>query len=301
MTERRALTWLELTPSYRCNQRCLGCFAVSDSAAELQAPALTRALVQGRTDGATGLWLGGGEPSLRRDLFGILKRARALGYTRLKLQTNGAMLAYPRFVAQLVDAGLTEVAFSLKGATARSHDALTRAPGAFELLERGIDNARQAGLSLEGDVLLYRRNLPELPQLVTGFHARGLRRFRLWMLSQAASVEPEVSAEVPSFEELAPWLARVAALGLEGPDGLVTSLHTPACVLPEAAQSMVFFPRELGLRVVDASGHGFMLEESPMEGGVYLEGCEACALRPRCGGFRSDYLRLRGEPRRTPR
>jgi len=47
-------------------------------------------------------------------------------------------------------------------------------------------------------------------------------------------------------------------------------------------------------------GQPFMAEDSPIEGGVYLEGCASCAARPDCLGLRADYLAARGEHEFVP-
>jgi hypothetical protein len=72
------LAWLEITADYRCNNRCVGCFAVADAGPAMTAPEIVAALRRGRNEGARGLWLGGGEPTLRRDLFATVRAARAM-------------------------------------------------------------------------------------------------------------------------------------------------------------------------------------------------------------------------------
>jgi MoaA/NifB/PqqE/SkfB family radical SAM enzyme len=73
----RRLQWVELTPDYRCNNRCLGCFAVQDDGPSMTDGEIVSALQRGRSDGADCLWLGGGEPTLRKDLFRIAAAAHA--------------------------------------------------------------------------------------------------------------------------------------------------------------------------------------------------------------------------------
>ena len=80
----------------------------------------------------------------------------------------------------------------------------------------------------------------------------------------------------------------------------ITSLHTPACTLPEADHAMLFSAADLALRVSNPGGHEFRLETSPMEGGRYLEGCARCVHRPRCGGLRDDYLAAHGAQEFVP-
>lgn len=286
------LRWLELTPDYRCNQRCVGCFAVQPDGPSMDARGLLDALARGRRDGADALWLGGGEPTLRRDLFATAAAARRVGYARIKLQTNGMMLSYPGYARRCADAGVTEVAFAIKGAEAASHDAYTRTPGAHALLLDGIAAARDAGLALEGDILVYRGNAAELPAMVARYTPLGLAAYRVWLLSAAEG--GEAREEVPRIADVVPHLSAAMALGLSTRADFITSLHTPPCTVPARDHGCLFFAADLALRVSNPGGHEFMLESSPMEGGRYLAGCAGCRHRPRCGGLRDDYLAAHG-------
>lgn len=296
------LRWVELIGDYRCNNRCVGCFAVRDDGPRLRTSELFAALADARKRGADALWLGGGEPTLRPDLVALLREAQRLGYSRIKLQTSGLLAAYLERVRAWRDAGLTEIAFALKGHTAELHDALTQTPGAFALMCRGIEVARTEGLALEGDVLAYRDNVAALPDIVSHFAQRGLSRFRVWTFSVAAASPTErdaLAGQVPSLRTVVDALAAtVARFPAAAPDFLV-SLHTPACAVPPALRHLTFDARAFALEVVNPTDDGridrFRLEDSPMEGGVYLEACARCAHRPRCNGLRAETLAREGE------
>jgi hypothetical protein len=298
----RRLHWVELTPDYRCNNRCVGCFAVQEDGPSMTDGEIVDALRRGRADGADCLWLGGGEPTLRKDLFRIAALGQRLGYSRVKLQTNGMMLSYPEYARRCAEAGVTEVAFSLKGAVAATHDRIARTDGCFDLMARGVERARAAGLDLEGDLLVTASNAAELSAMVDLGVAWGMRRFRVWLLSatDATRDDPAVRAEVPRMRDVVPALAAArAAHASLGADFLV-SLHTPACVLPAAQHGALFDAPAFGMRVVNPGGYAFDLADSPMEGGRFLPGCVRCRHRPRCNGLRGDYLAVHGESEFQP-
>jgi molybdenum cofactor biosynthesis enzyme MoaA len=293
--------WLEITADYRCNNRCVGCFSVQDAGPEMATPEVIANLQVGRQEGARWLWLGGGEPTLRRDLLPVVAAARRMGYQRIKLQTNGMLLSYPDFTRRLAAAGVTEVNVSLKGATAESHDRLTRTPGCHALLVEGIAQARSAGLAIEGDILVYRSNAHELPEMIRVFTALGVQRYNLWLLSTVGAADASLAGEVPRIAEIMPHITAAMDLGLSPRPDFITSLHTPPCTVPASHHAALFHAPELGLLVTNPGGFRFMLEQSPIEGGVYFERCGGCAFRPRCGGARGDYVTIHGDSEFQPR
>jgi cyclic pyranopterin phosphate synthase len=300
MTE-RPLRWLEISADFQCNNRCVGCFSVSDDGAQrMSSRDVVAELVAGRARGATSLWLGGGEPTLRKDLVGIVRKARELGYERVKLQTNGMLLAYPEFTERLVGAGISEVNFAIKGAHAASHDRLTRTPGCHELMCKGIDEVRRHGLPMEGDLLVYRSNQGELAEMVRCYFALGLTHFNVWLFSATDQGDKDLSAQVPKLSEVVPEIARAMDLRLSVAPDFITSLHTPPCVVPSSHHDCLFHAAELALWVANPGGYGFPLEQSPIEGGHYLDRCGGCRARGDCGGIRKDYLTVHGDAEFQP-
>lgn len=298
---RDGFEWLELALDYRCNLRCLGCRACEGGDERLAAADALAILKSARARGASKLWIGGGEPTLRPELPKLIAAARALGFARVLLQTNGLRLAYASYAAALVDAGVTDVCFNVKSHRAEVNDALTRSEGSHALLLEGIANvaARGRDVRLAADVLLCRDTAPDLAETVRAFAARGIARFTLWLLSAVDSDDPEVARAVPRLDQVTGPIAeagRVAdALGVE----LVT-LHTPPCTLAPSDRARYLPARSLRLLVVDPSGRSFPLESSPFEGGVYPESCRVCSVRDTCGGARADYLRLHGDDALRP-
>jgi MoaA/NifB/PqqE/SkfB family radical SAM enzyme len=294
------VTWIEIAGDYQCNNSCVGCFSLGDDSSSMSLKEAVIALENGRKAGATKFWLGGGEPTMRRDVAMMVKAASSLGYETIKLQTNGMMLSYPRLVEKLVGAGLTEVNFAIKGPTAETHDRLTQTPGCFDAMIRGIENIRGSGLLMEGDILVYRSNADEIPEMVRFFHAEGLYRFNLWLMSATDRSDESVRREVPRISETVPHIAAASDLGLSELSDFISSLHTPPCTMLPGYERCLFFAPDLELLVCNPGGYSFMLEESPIEGGLYFPRCDGCDMRHRCGGARADYVEIFGDDEFQP-
>jgi MoaA/NifB/PqqE/SkfB family radical SAM enzyme len=290
---------IELALDYRCNLRCLGCRACEDRGERLSGERAAAVLREARAAGARSAWFGGGEPTLRDDLLALVRRARALGYEEVCVQTNALRLAYADYARALVEAGATEIRVNAKSHRAPVHDRLSRLDGAHALLLKALENVVSLELPaararLVADVLLARSTVPDLPETVAFFAERGVRAFWLWLLSAAdAADDDDVAREVPRIADVVPAIARADAVARERGVALA-SLHTPPCTLPVALRGLWQPAADLGMTVVDARGQSFPLASSPFEGGAHAPVCASCAVRDRCGGPRADYVRLHG-------
>lgn len=294
------MRWIELSPGFACNCRCLGCFSCSaDPKLQMGTEEVMRWLQTGRRQGARYLWLSGGEPTLRRDFLRTLRAARKLGYERIKVQTNGMLFAYEGFAEKAVAAGLTEVNLLLKSLDRKVHDGLNRTPESHRLLHEGIERLRNvssdaAPIRFEGDILMTKRNYTELPELVDYYCDLGFVHFNIWLFSLVDQGKRDLQRLVPKLSKCLPYMLRAHDVARER-GATLCSLNTPYCVIPPAHWDMQFDSSGMELLVVNPGNQAFMLETSSIEQGTYLPQCDDCAVRSACHGMRSDYLGVHGE------
>jgi radical SAM protein with 4Fe4S-binding SPASM domain len=151
---------LDLT--YRCNNDCRHCWLrlapdAPESGRELSFEEIRRVVDEARREGCRSWTISGGEPMLRPDFAEIFAfiTGRAASYT---LNTNGTLIT-PAIARMLKKKGSKLVA--LYGATAEVHDRVTRTPGSFVALTRGIAYLREAGAAFTVQVVPMKRNLHE--------------------------------------------------------------------------------------------------------------------------------------------
>ena len=87
-------TRCDLKVGFACNNRCLFCAQGEKRRQRGVVPAaqLIERLRGAYTPGR-GLVLTGGEPTVRKDLVGLVRVARGYGYSPIQIQTNGRMLS----------------------------------------------------------------------------------------------------------------------------------------------------------------------------------------------------------------
>jgi MoaA/NifB/PqqE/SkfB family radical SAM enzyme len=156
---------LDLT--YRCPNNCRHCWLrlapeAAERTAELSLDEIRRIAAEARASGCREWALSGGEPMLRPDFEEIFAETagRASRYT---LNTNGTLIT-PAIARLLRRAGTTLVA--LYGSTAAVHDTVTRNPGSFAALERGIAHLREAGAAFTVQIVPLRTNIADYPAMV---------------------------------------------------------------------------------------------------------------------------------------
>jgi len=102
----------------------------------------------------------GGEALLREDIFELIEYAFGAGL-KPTLASNASLIT-PDTAARLKQSGIRLIAVSLYGSNALAHDAFCGQPGAFEKSLQGIRNLKDAGLGLQINTTITRKNLGEL-------------------------------------------------------------------------------------------------------------------------------------------
>ncbi|HBA59618.1 MAG TPA: hypothetical protein DCZ92_02100 [Elusimicrobia bacterium] len=171
--------WVRLTRA--CNNRCL--FCLDDAAQDgsfISFGEVARELRDGLKEGCRRAVLSGGEPLLHPQFVEIAGLASRLGYTHVQAICNGRMFCYKDLLARAAAAGLSEITFSLHGATPAQHDLLVGAKGAFVQTVAAIAAAvRTPGLIVSSDVVVNRLNVDQLGEIIRLLYHMGVREYDL--------------------------------------------------------------------------------------------------------------------------
>ncbi len=176
----RAITYLRVSVTDRCDFRCTYCMAEDmtflpkrDLLSLEELDRLCSAFVE---KGVRKLRLTGGEPLVRKNVMHLIRQlSRHLdsgALDELTLTTNGSQLA--RFAAELADCGIRRINVSLDTLDPQKFRAVTRW-GDLDKVMAGIDAAQAAGLKIKlNAVALKGFNEDELPGMLRWAHGRGM-------------------------------------------------------------------------------------------------------------------------------
>ena len=113
--------------------------------------------------GANELHVTGGEPLLRKDIFGILKSCVDLGFN-VRLQTNGLLLNKSK-INHLKRLGVLDLMVSIDGME-NNHDLLRNRKGAFQKTLSNTITAIQNGMSVRINSVVFRENASDMIPLL---------------------------------------------------------------------------------------------------------------------------------------
>jgi cyclic pyranopterin phosphate synthase len=176
----RAISYLRVSVTDRCDLRCVYCMAENMSflpkSEILSLEELDRLCSAFIARGVRKLRLTGGEPLVRRGIMTLVdslsRHLRSGQLDELTLTTNGSQLE--KYARDLRATGIRRINVSLDTLDAEKFHAITRW-GALDKVLAGIEAAQSAGLKIKiNAVALKGVNEDEFPELLEWAHGRGM-------------------------------------------------------------------------------------------------------------------------------
>ena len=151
----------------RCNLRCSYCFMNAGTSGKVYEPSLEdikKLMLQARNQkpmGSKAIQITGGEPTIRDDLFDIIRMAKDVGFSHIQVNTNGIKLSESvNFCKKLKDEKVNTIYMSFDGVTKKTNPWI-------EQHKIAIDNLRKANLKVVlVPVLIGGKNLHETGKIV---------------------------------------------------------------------------------------------------------------------------------------
>jgi AdoMet-dependent heme synthase len=150
--------------------------------------------------------LTGGDPMMRKDLYEIARYGTDLGF-RMVMSPCGKLMTNES-VQKMLDSGIKRISISVDGATAETHDAFRRVPGAFADAMKGIQVAKRNGLEFQINTTITKQNVDELEQILDFAIEVGAVAFNPFLLVPTGRgkelAEQEISPE--QYEQVLNWV-----------------------------------------------------------------------------------------------
>ena len=199
---------IDVKIGFACNNRCEFCVQGEKRTQHGPRPLaqMVADLEEGRRRGARGIVITGGEPTIHAAVLEVARLARAMGYDTVQIQSNGRMFAHLPFCEAAIAAGATEFALALHGASAETHDRLTRAPGAFRQVVAGMHNLARLEQRVLANTVITSVNHRELPNVARLLIQLGVLQYQFAFVHILGTAATNASWLVPRKSAVMPFV-----------------------------------------------------------------------------------------------
>jgi len=243
--------------------------------------------------GYTNLNLHGGEPTIQPRLLELVRRASALGFSEIHMQTNGIRMADATYCMALKEAGVTRCVVSLHGHSAELQDALTGSKGGFRKTICGIRNMCELGVPVRTNTVITKSNNRHLEAIAELAISLGVDHINLSVLHPSGSSVYSRQSNMPRFTEIRPMVHAVIQQVLKA-ERIITLEGFPLCIVPDHGHLLVtekLADIRMMIRGREYSSYdGFMSRLNKELGSI----CRKCECKGACGGVYPQYTEYYG-------
>ncbi|MCG2718329.1 MAG: radical SAM protein [Nanoarchaeota archaeon] len=291
---------LDIKTGFICNNNCKFCVQADNKCSGNRSFEEIKSDLEEFRDKCSGVVFTGGEVTIRKDFFDLVRLAKDLRYESIQIQTNGRMFSSMEFCKKTVKAGATELCPAIHGCCAEQHDSLTRAPGSFDQTVKGIQNAKSIGLMVITNTVVVKQNYKDLSKI-----ARLLIQLEVDQ-AQFAFVHPMGNAwknfdeVVPSISEAAPYICKGIRIGAES--GLKMMAEAmPYCLMQGYEEFIAekVIP-DTAIRGGKHQNTDNFTEQRKSHGKVKFLQCRECKWESVCEGPWREYPEKRGNSEFKP-
>lgn len=192
--------------NYECNNNCIFCV----DADKRLLPARTfeemkKEISGAKKSGSDYLEIIGGEFTIRKDAVEIIKFAKKLKFKNISITTNGRLFSYFDYVEKFVNAGITDIVFSIHGHNEKLHDSLTMAQGSFQQIIESLANLKKLKFkNLGTNTTIVKQNYKHLSEIGKFIFDQGIKN------AEFIFVDPTYGGAKNNFEKIVPKISLIA-------------------------------------------------------------------------------------------
>lgn len=289
---------------YKCNNNCQFCINSNKRNLENKTTEQVMELITwAQEKGSTYLELIGGEPTIRPDIIDIIRFADKLKFDNIMMATNGRLFSYKEFAEKIIQAGLTDLIFSIHGHNPNLHDSLTQSKGSFKQLMQGVKNVQDLGLKRLGtNTAVVKQNYRSLKQIGQLIIDLGIRN------SEFIFIDPTYGAAhdyflkfVPKISHAAPYIRECLDLGKKNKISHWAIRYVPYCYFDQYEDQISEFNEIFQTKHLAPDFVNMDVENSRKNiARIKTEKCKDCKAFNKCEGIWKEYIKYYGDSELKP-
>ena len=269
--------------TYVCNNHCTFCAVGTRTQVDGHPPRQREHLAKYRRAGVRMVDFDGGEPTLNPELVPLVRYARAIGYDRINVTTNGRLCAYDDFARKLATSGVTTLLFSVHGPDAQTHAQQVGVAEAFDQTIAGIRNCLKHApdtVELGMNVTITKGNHTKLDAIAQLCVDLGLRWLNLQFLTPFGRATRWVNPDTREAATIAMRLIDAWKDRLR-----IQIINLPFCFMPGYERHLAGDVAKLSRHMIFVNNEDVNLAAYLAERRVHKAECAPCPHRVFCGGF----------------
>jgi MoaA/NifB/PqqE/SkfB family radical SAM enzyme len=290
-----------IVAGYECNNNCRFCYdgGYKRTLSPMTTQQIKSELSLARERGSTFVDILGGEPTIRRDIFELVRYCKRIGFKTISLTTNGKMFYYRDFAKRMLDAGMNSVVFSIHGHIPGLHDYLTRSRKSFNQATQGIRNLKELSKDIYicTNTVIIRDNYKHLPQIAENNALLGADGMEFMFIHPRGHALRHFDRIVPTLTEIMDYLQPTVHAGLRHGIKHTMIRYVPMCYMLFDLRHLSEFDARKRLREqhVGPEFKDLEVEKNRVQNGrVKGPQCEACRYFNICEGIFKEYADRRG-------
>jgi MoaA/NifB/PqqE/SkfB family radical SAM enzyme len=291
---------VDIKTGFICNNNCLFCVQADNKCQGNRSfEDIKKDLIEAKKR-CEGVVFTGGEVTIRKDFFELLKLAKKLNYKVIQIQTNGRMFSSKNFCLKTIQAGATEFAPAIHGYCAEQHDFLTKAKGSFNQVTQGIKNLKELGTKIITNTVVVKQNYKDISKIAKLLVELKVNQFQLAFVHGMGNALTNFDLVVPTYKEASPYIIEGLKIGIEA--GIfVMAEAVPLCYLPgyEKYASEYFIP-DTEIRGKDFQNTNDFTKLRKTKGKMKFPQCVKCVHFNVCEGPWIDYFEKKGSEEFKP-
>jgi len=290
-----------LFTGYACNNNCRFCIEADKRALPSKSTAqLVREVYRAAARGADILEIIGGEAPIRKDFARVVALAKKAGIAEVICATNGRVFSDFKLASAIVKAGIDSLIFSVHGASPRVHDALTRSPGSFRELGRGLANLRRLKFSrINGNTTVVKDNMADLEKVAAFYVKHGIPNVEyIFVDPGGGGAKSDFFNIVPRISEAAPFMRRALDIGRKAGFYRWKARYVPLCHF-RGYEEQISEINERALFLTEHWAPDFTNTDVTASRAAVARKktarCRGCRLYRACEGLWKEYLEIYGD------
>jgi His-Xaa-Ser system radical SAM maturase HxsC len=270
--------------TFKCNDNCISCINNTTIVSKIPDPPLKqiKEVINKINSENDYFGLSGGEPTLRKEFFKILKYAREKHPNMyIFIVTNGRMFAYEKFAKKLADLNLGNfrVGVALYGHNSEIQESITRSNGSFQQTTQGIKNLLSFGIPVEVRTIINKFNYKYMENLAK-FIAKefqGVDRVVFINMKITGNAYKNRDTVLVKISKVVPYVEKAVKI-LRERNIEIRLYHFPLCIIPKNLWGI-------------AKG----VTKAETNELTFVEKCEKCKIKRECSRIWRTYVGIVGE------